>query len=159
MRLYLHVPSQTIDLLDGENLVRRYVVSTSRYGLGTEPGSNRTPTGRFRIAEKHGEGAAPGMIFVSREPTGEFGKEGDPKDHVQTRILWLEGLDPENANTFSRYIYIHGTNAESALGSPASEGCVRLSDLDVIDLFGQVQAGDELFIDPGESGADEARLV
>ena len=89
------------------------------------------------------------MIFVSRQPTGEFGREGDPKDHVQTRILWLEGLDPENANTFSRYIYIHGTNAESALGAPASEGCVRLSNLDVIDLFEQVQVGDEMFIDPG----------
>src|SRR5687767_5773074 len=115
MRLYLHVPSQTLDLLDGENLVRRYVISTSRYGLGSEPGSNRTPTGRFQIAEKIGDGAAPGEIFVNREPTGTCGEEGDEKDHVQTRILWLSGLDAHNANTFERYIYIHGTNAESQL--------------------------------------------
>src|SRR5690606_36611699 len=89
-RLYVHVPSQTCDLLDeAGNLVRRYVVSTSRHGLGSEPGSNRTPTGRFTIAEKHGDGAPEGAIFVSRKPTGEFGREEDEKDHVQTRILWL----------------------------------------------------------------------
>ena len=150
MRIYIHVPSQTLDLLDGDTLLRRYVVSTSRHGLGAEPGSNQTPTGRFRIAEKHGDGAEPGMIFASRVATGEFGREGDPKDHVQTRILWLEGLDPENANTFSRYIYIHGTNAESHLGVPASEGCVRMNNLDVSDLFDRVEVGTEVVIDAGE---------
>jgi lipoprotein-anchoring transpeptidase ErfK/SrfK len=134
---------------DDDTLARRYVVSTSRHGLGTEPGSNRTPTGRFRVEEKHGDGAEPGMVFVGRQPTGTIGQENDPKDHVQTRILWLAGLDPANANTFDRYIYIHGTNAESRLGVPASEGCVRLSNLDVIDLYERVPTGTELFIDAG----------
>jgi len=149
MRIFIHVPSQTLDLLDGDTLVRRYAVSTSRHGLGTEPGSNRTPTGRFRVAEKHGDGAAPGMIFKGRQPTGEFGREDDPKDHVQTRILWLAGLDEDNANTFDRYIYIHGTNAESRLGTPASEGCVRMANDDVIDLYARVPAGTEVTIDGG----------
>lgn len=31
-------------------------------------------------------------------------------DFILTRILWLDGLDPGNANTQERYIYIHGTN-------------------------------------------------
>ncbi|MEQ1859974.1 MAG: L,D-transpeptidase [Chthoniobacteraceae bacterium] len=149
MRIYIHVPSQTLDLLEGDRLARRYVVSTSRHGLGSEPGSNRTPTGCFRIAEKHGDSAAPGMVFVSRKPTGDFGREDDPKDHVQTRILWLEGLDPDNANTFDRYIYIHGTNAESRLGVPASEGCVRMRNDDVIDLYDRVPVGTEVVIDAG----------
>jgi len=153
MRIHVHVPSQTLDLIDGDILVRRYAVSTSRYGLGSEPGSNKTPTGRFQIAEKHGDGAEPGMIFVSREPTGVFGKPDDPKDHVQTRILWLTGLDPHNANTYDRYVYIHGTNAESNLGVPASEGCVRMSNDDVVDLFDRVQPGMEVVIDPGEEEA------
>jgi lipoprotein-anchoring transpeptidase ErfK/SrfK len=149
-RLYVHVPSQTMDLLDDEGMVtRRYVVSTSRHGLGTEPGSNRTPTGRFKVAEKHGDGAEPGMIFVARQPTGECGKEDDPKDHVQTRILWLAGLEPYNANTYERYVYIHGTNAESKLGTPASEGCVRMSNEDVIDLYDRVTVGAEVVIDSG----------
>jgi lipoprotein-anchoring transpeptidase ErfK/SrfK len=150
MRIYVHVPSQTLDLLEGDTLLRRYVISTSRHGLGSELGSNKTPVGRFQVAEKHGDGAEPGAIFVSRQPTGEFGCDDDPKDHVQTRILWLSGLDPDNANTFDRYIYIHGTNAESRLGQPASEGCVRMANADVIDLFNQVNVGTETVIDPGE---------
>ncbi len=149
MQIRIHVPSQTLDLLDDNGQPTRcYVISTSRYGLGTEPGSNKTPTGCFRIAEKVGDGAPPGEIFVSRVPTGRFGEEGDEKDHVQTRILWLDGLDPDNANTHSRYIYIHGTNAESQLGTPASHGCVRMSNLDVIDLYERVPVGTRVEIQP-----------
>ena len=147
MQIRIHVPSQTLDLLENSALLRRYVISTSRFGLGTEPGSNRTPTGRFRIAEKHGDGAPPGEIFISRVATGLFGREDDEKDHVQTRILWLAGLDPENANTFDRYIYIHGTNAESQLGTPASYGCVRMNNLDVCDLYDRVVVGTPVQID------------
>src|SRR4029453_3906121 len=102
MQIRVHVPSQTLDLLDAETLLRRYAISTSRFGVGTEMGSNKTPTGQFRIMEKIGDGAALGEIFQSRIPTGEIGQEGDAHDHVQTRILWLEGLDPDNANTRDR---------------------------------------------------------
>jgi lipoprotein-anchoring transpeptidase ErfK/SrfK len=149
MQIRVHVPSQTLDLVDdaGET-VRCYAISTSRYGLGSEPGSNKTPTGCFRIAEMIGDGAPPGEIFISRVPTGNFGQEGDEKDHVQTRILWLDGLDPENANSHSRYIYIHGTNAESQLGTPASHGCVRMSNLDIIDLYDRVATGMRVEIQP-----------
>lgn len=148
MQIYIHVPSQTLDLLDEAGaLRRRYAVSTSKFGLGSEPGSQKTPTGRFEIAHKIGDGAEPGMIFKSRVPTGECGVDGDPTDHVQTRILWLNGLDPENATTKERYVYIHGTNAESQLGVPASHGCVRMSNLDVIDLYDLVAEGDRVTIE------------
>ena len=141
MQILVHVPSQTLDLTDGGALVRRYAVSTTRFGLGSEPGSDPTPTGRFRIAEKIGDGAVPGEIFISRAPTGQIGGESDEKDHVQTRILWLDGLDPGNANTHDRYIYIHGTNAESRLGTPVSYGCVRMGNADIIDLYDRVAVG------------------
>lgn len=108
-----------------------------------------TPTGRFRVAEKHGHGAPEGMIFRSRQATGEFGSPQDDRDHVQTRILWIEGLEAQNANTMDRYIYIHGTNAEGSLGTPASEGCIRLSNADVADLFDLAPEGTEVMIDPG----------
>ena len=149
MRIFVHVPSQTLDLLDDAGtLVRRYVCSTAKEGLGFEPGSNKTPFGRFRISEKHGDGADLGVIFKSRVATDEVGREGDEQDHVQTRILWLDGLDPENANTKTRYIYIHGTNAESKLGTPASHGCVRLANADVVDLYDRVEEGTEVVIAP-----------
>lgn len=148
MRIFVHIPSQTLDLLDNFGaLLRRYACSTSKFGTGFGEGSNRTPTGRFRIAEKHGDGAAPGMIFKSRVPTGEVGYCEDECDHVQTRILWLEGLDGDNANTKARFIYIHGTNAEHLLGVPTSHGCIRLSNADVIDLFDCVPEGTEVEIE------------
>jgi lipoprotein-anchoring transpeptidase ErfK/SrfK len=149
MQIRVHVPSQTLDLLDDAGqIVRCYAISTSRFGLGTEPGSFKTPAGRFRVVEKIGEGATPGEIFVSRVPTGKVGEETDDHDHVQTRILWLEGLDPDNTNTRERYIYIHGTNAESQLGTPASFGCVRMNNLDVIDLYDRVVTGTGVEIQP-----------
>jgi lipoprotein-anchoring transpeptidase ErfK/SrfK len=151
MRIVVHIASQTLDLLDDAgSLLRRYACSTSKFGLGFEPGSNKTPTGSFRIAEKHGHGAPEGMIFKSRQPTGEFGSPTTDGDHVQTRILWLNGLDPENANTKERYIYIHGTNAAHLLGTPASHGCVRLSDADAVDLFDLVAEDTAVTIDPGD---------
>ena len=151
MRIHVHVPSQTLDLLDDSGaLLRRYACSTSKFGLGTELGSNRTPTGNFRIAEKHGHDAPSGMIFKSRQPTGELGTSDDERDHVQTRILWLDGLDADNANTKARYIYIHGTNAEHLIGTPASQGCVRLANQDVIDLFDTVPEGTAVVIDAGD---------
>ncbi|MEP6671203.1 MAG: L,D-transpeptidase [Chthoniobacter sp.] len=149
MQIRVHVPSQTLDLLDeGGEIVRCYAISTSRYGIGTEPGSFKTPAGRFRIAEKIGDGAPVGEIFVSRVPTGKVGAEGDDHDHVQTRILWLDGLDADNTNTHDRYVYIHGTNAESQLGTPASFGCVRMNNIDVIDLYDRVAPGTAVEIQP-----------
>ena len=151
MRILVHVPSQTLDVFGADGkLLRRYACSTSKFGLGFEPGSNQTPTGRFRVAEKHGHDAPAGMIFRSRKATGEFGAPHDDGDHVQTRILWLDGVDPANANTKDRYIYIHGTNAAHRLGTAASHGCVRLSDADVTDLFDLVAEGAEVVIEPGE---------
>lgn len=148
MQIRIDVPSQTLTLIEAQGGKRTYVISTSRNGLGSEPGSNRTPTGRFCIAEKHGDGAPLGEIFIARKPTGRFGNEDDESDHVQTRILWLEGLDPQNANTYDRYIYIHGTNAESKLGTQVSHGCVRMSNLEVIDLFDRVEVGTPVDIQP-----------
>ena len=149
MQIHIHVPSQTLDLLDDDGeTIRCYAISTSRFGLGTEPGSFKTPSGKFCVAEKIGDGAAPGEIFVSRVTTGKVGGERDEHDHVQTRILWLDGRDTDNANTRDRYIYIHGTNAESRLGTPASFGCVRMSNLDVIDLYDRVPVGTAVAIQP-----------
>ena len=149
MQILVHVPSQTLDLIDDSGAtVRRYAISTSRFGIGSEPGSYKTPAGRFRIAEKFGDGAPPGEIFVSRVATGKFGQEGDEKDHVQTRIFWLDGLEPENANTHDRYIYIHGTNSESRLGTPASDGCIRMNNLDAIDLYDRVPVETAVEIQP-----------
>ncbi len=95
----------------------------------------KTPTGRFRIAKKIGGAAPSGTIFQGRVPL----KPGEPlpptEDLVMSRILWLDGLEEHNANTRERFIYIHGTKHEDKIGSPASHGCIRMRNADVIDLF------------------------
>lgn len=148
MHLKIVVDSQKQEavLVDGDQEIRRYPVSTALKGLGCEEGSYKTPTGSFQIAQKIGEGAVPGSVFRGRVATGEtWSAEGplknSPDDLILTRILWLEGLEPHNANTFQRYIYFHGTNQEDLLGTPASHGCIRMSNKDVMDLFDRVPVG------------------
>ncbi len=135
------MPNQRLELLDGDAPLASYPISTSKYGLGSEDGSFRTPLGRFRVAEKIGDEAEPGMIFRGRRPTGTIADQGGEEDHVLTRILWLDGLEPTNANTFDRYIYIHGTNQENLIGTAASHGCIRMRNADIVDLFPKVPAG------------------
>jgi len=119
---------------DGE-VVRSYPVSSSRFGIGTEEGSMKTPLGNFRIAEKIGHDAAPGTIFKARVPLAPTDPLPDSEDFVTTRILWLDGMDAENANTRERFIYIHGTKHEDKIGTPDSHGCIRMRNADVIELF------------------------
>ncbi|MEM0896530.1 MAG: L,D-transpeptidase [Verrucomicrobiota bacterium] len=130
---------------DGEELAS-FPVSTSKFGLGSEEGSLRTPLGAFAIAEKIGEGAARGTIFKSRKPEGQWDGSPSEADMVLTRILWLDGCDPHNANSKDRYIYIHGTNQEDLIGTPASIGCVRMMNADVETLFSMVDVGAEVVI-------------
>lgn len=67
-------------------------------------------------------------------------------DLVLTRILWLAGTQPHNANTFNRYIYIHGTNDEARIGRPMSHGCIRLKNAAVIQLFDLTPIGTSVWI-------------
>ena len=119
---------------DGEEL-RSYPISTSRFGIGIQEGSMKTPLGRFRIAEKIGDGAASGTIFKARVALGPDDPLPDTEDFVTSRILWLDGVDEHNANTRDRFIYIHGTKHEDEIGTPASHGCIRMRNADVIELF------------------------
>ncbi len=137
-----------LEQVEDGSLVRLYPVSTARNGTGSLPGSNKTPTGRFRIAKKIGEGCPPGTVFRGRVPCGIWPddvQEGDD-DVIMSRIMRLEGLDPDNANTWDRYIYIHGTNRADLLGTPASHGCIRLAPDHMIDLFDLVPEGTNMTI-------------
>jgi len=133
--IHVSIREQLLTLKDDAMTIRTYPVSTSRFGVGAEHGSFKTPTGRFRVAEKIGGDMPDGTIFRSRVAL----KPGDPlpltEDLVMSRILWLDGLDEHNANTRDRFIYIHGTKHENKIGSPASCGCIRMRTADVVELF------------------------
>ena len=132
----------------GRKKVAVYPVSTSRFGLGTQEGSRRTPTGRFRIAEAIGAGMPMGTVFKGRQPVKGTKRILSGEDVIMTRILWLDGDDPENANTHDRFIYIHGTNDEESVGRPASQGCIRMRNSDLVELFDQVGPDTPVIIEP-----------
>ncbi len=140
--LHVSVAAQALEVRDeGGEALRRFPVSTSRFGLGTAPDSNCTPLGNFQVGELIGDGEPLGAVFRGRRATGESGLTIPGEDLVLTRILWLEGTEPHNANTRDRYIYIHGTNHEAQIGEPASHGCVRMRNADVVELFKMVSPG------------------
>ncbi len=150
--IVVDVPAQRLYLFEEGAFLDAYPVSTAERGTGNREGSLQTPLGLHRVAEKFGEGAPIGQIFRARKPTGEIAEilggtdERAARDDVTTRILWLDGLEPgENrggdVDSRGRYIYIHGTPEEGRIGSPASHGCVRMTNRDVIELFERVDVG------------------
>ena len=147
-RIEISVRKQRIILKAGRKKLAEYPVSTSRFGLGSKEGSFKTPAGRFRIAEKIGDGMPIGTIFKSREPVRSTKKLLAEDDLIMTRILWLDGLERRNANTHSRYVYIHGTNHEESLGVPARHGCVRMKNADVAELYELVKVDTPVEIKP-----------
>jgi L,D-transpeptidase YbiS len=144
--IQVSVRTQELVVKAGRKKVAAYPVSTSRFGLGSEEGSMKTPTGRFRIAEKIGAGMPLGTVFKSRRPVKASRKALPDEDLILTRILWLEGLDPGNANTRDRFIYIHGTNHEDRIGEPASHGCIRMRGADLVELFERAEIGTPVVI-------------
>lgn len=139
--ILVDIGEQCVYLLINGQAVKSWPASTSRFGIGFEPGSNKTPTGNFLVAEKIGEGAPLWSEFKSRQPTGRIAEPGGDHDAILSRILWLDGTEEENANTKDRYIYFHGTNREDLIGTPASHGCVRLRNADIVELFDLIPTG------------------
>lgn len=147
--LVVDATAQRLLLVEQGKAVEEWVISTASKGLGSEKGSDKTPLGVHRIAEKIGDGAPLGTIFKARQNTGEIvdsltAPDADSKaDYVTSRILWLDGMEPGknkggDVDSRERYIYIHGTGEEGKLGKPASHGCIRMRNHDVIDLFDRV---------------------
>ena len=145
-KIDISIKDQQLTLTRDGEAISSYPISSSRFGIGTEEGSNKTPLGNFRIAEKIGHGTALGTIFKSRVPLGPSDPLPDTEDFVTTRILWLDGLDEENANTRDRFIYIHGTKHEDRMGIPDSHGCIRMRNADVIELFDLVDETTQVVI-------------
>jgi lipoprotein-anchoring transpeptidase ErfK/SrfK len=145
--IHVSIRDQQLTVKENEKPIRTYPVSTSRFGIGTDEGSFKTPTGRFRVAEKIGRDMPDGTVFVGRAPLRPTEALPPTEDFVTSRILWLDGLDEQNANTRDRFVYIHGTKHEHKIGTTASHGCVRMRNADVIELFEMVDEGTPVVIE------------
>ena len=142
LQLVISVAEQKLAVVKDGGLVRKYPISTSKFGLGDTFNSYRTPLGQMRICDKVGDDLPIGSVLKSRNATGEILPVNAPgRDPIVTRILWLEGLESGNSNARSRGIYIHGTVEESKLGQPVSYGCIRMRSQDVIEVFNEAPVG------------------
>lgn len=137
---------------------KSYAISSSKYGIGSEAGSNKTPLGYHKVKYKFGDNAAKGAIFKARKATGEIAhiytdNTDVEEDYVTTRIMWLDGLETgknsgKGISSFNRFIYIHGSPEEGLIGKPASHGCIRMKNDDVIELYNIVREGNLVLILP-----------
>lgn len=147
---------QTLSLYHSNKLIKCYRVSTALNGLGEQTNSGCTPRGWHEIKQKIGDGADKGAVFVSRELTGELyndklKQQFPDRDWILTRIVWLSGLEEGRnlggtVDSYQRYIYIHGTPYEEKLGTPVSKGCIRMGNLEIIELFNLVSNGEKIYI-------------
>jgi hypothetical protein len=141
-RVIISIKDQKLMLMGNGARIVTYPVSTSKFGVGDAWGHMTTPLGFLQVAEKIGDHAPVGAVFRNRRFTGEVLKPNAPgRDPVITRIIWLKGLQAENAHAFSRCIYIHGTPEERTIGRPASYGCIRMKSRDVAELYAQLPIG------------------
>jgi len=141
-QLVISVKDQKLMLVQNGAKVATYPVSTSMFGLGDAWGRMTTPIGYLAVEKKIGDNAPSGAVFHNRRLTGEILQPNAPdRDPVVTRIIWLRGLEAQNAHAFQRGIYIHGTPQEKTIGRPASYGCVRMKSSDVAELYNRVPVG------------------
>lgn len=147
--LVVRTDEQRLYVWDGGRVSDIFRVSTAARGVGNREGSLQTPLGVHRVAQRIGDAAPAGTVFRGRVATDEIAPvladpaAVSPADRITSRILWLEGLEPGvnrggDVDTHSRYIYIHGTDEEGRIGTPASHGCIRMRNQDVISLFARV---------------------
>lgn len=160
----VEVHRQTLTLWENSEPIRIYTISTALNGIGSLNGSGQTPIGLHRICKKIGGKTPLYSIFKSRKYTGI---NWDPKkdkastesdDLILSRILRLEGLEfgvnqgnntkGQCVDSYERYIYIHGTNHESALGTPCSQGCIRMHSEEICSLFLEVTEDTLVWIAP-----------
>jgi lipoprotein-anchoring transpeptidase ErfK/SrfK len=140
--IVVSVADQQLALISRGRVVKRFPVSTSKFGTGDALGSYRTPLGETFVSEKIGDGLPSGAVISNRNATGEIVRANAPgRDAIVSRVIWLRGMDGTTANTRDRCIYIHGTAEEQRIGHRASFGCIRMRSKDVIVLYNLVHIG------------------
>jgi len=149
--LFISISQQELYHIKSNKILSSYSISSSKYGIGSESGSNKTPLGLHKVKEKHGDntpinGRMIGRVFYGEISTIYTDKTKSKTDDITSRILWLEGLEKgknkgQGIDSYNRYIYIHGTSEEGSLGLPASHGCIRMRNKDIIDLYKITKVG------------------
>ena len=154
--LYVSVKTQKMYHIINNKVIKTYIISTAEKGTGNIKNSDQTPLGLHSVKEKHGDntplnGRMIGRVFYGQIATIYNDTSRSKTDDITTRILWLggeeEGINKDgNVDSYQRYIYIHGTSEEGRLGTPASHGCIRMSNKDVLELYNKIAEGTKVLI-------------
>jgi lipoprotein-anchoring transpeptidase ErfK/SrfK len=149
--LLVSISEQKMYYLKDNKIINTFVISSSEYGTGSKAGSNKTPLGLHKVKSKYGDetpinGRMIGRVFYGQIATLYNDTTKSKTDDVTSRIFWLEGLEKDKnkgkgIDSYKRYIYIHGTSEEGRLGKPASHGCIRMKNKEVIDLYKLIEVG------------------
>ncbi|MDR3428609.1 MULTISPECIES: L,D-transpeptidase family protein [Silvimonas] len=161
MKIVIDLAAQTLCLLDEQQqVIKQYQASTAAAGIGEQQGSMQTPRGLHVVRAKIGAGLPIGAVLRGRRPTGEvhtpeLAEQYPERDWILSRILWLSGCQPGfnrlgQVDSMRRYIYIHGTPDDQPMGIPASHGCVRMRNADVVELFELVKPDCQVLMLDGE---------
>ena len=154
--IYVDISSQTLSYIVKGTVSKKYNISSSYYGTGSEANSLKTPLGKHEIYKKIGNELPINAILKGRVWNGAIadiieGPIDTDYDHVTSRILWLDGLEEgknkgNGVDSRNRYIYIHGTAEEGLIGKPASDGCIRMYNNEIIELFELVSEKTQVWI-------------
>lgn len=149
--IFVSTEKQRLYHIKDNIIISTFIISSSVYGTGNKAGSNKTPLGLHRVKQKYGDNTPINGRMIARVYSGDIvtiykDKTRSKTDDITTRILWLEGLETgknkgKGIDSFKRHIYIHGTSEEGLLGTPASHGCIRMKNKEVIDLYSKVAIG------------------
>jgi len=150
-RIEISISQQLLNHWSGGEMRGSYFVSTALKGAGELSGSEKTPRGRHTIRAKIGEGLPENAVFIGRRFTGEIynselAASSPDRDWILTRILWLCGCEPgknrlRDVDSMRRFIYIHGTPDTELMGIAKSHGCIRMRNVDLLELFDRVSPG------------------
>ena len=118
-----------------------------RYGVGVGRRRRYMP-GTFTVNRKaEWPRWRPTNAMIRREPEkyAQFadGMPGGPNNPLGARALYLY-----DSNGHDTYLRIHGTDAPSTIGTAVSNGCARLTNEYIIDLYQRVEIGARVILYP-----------
>jgi|TARA_Y200000002_G_scaffold380340_1_gene391595 hypothetical protein len=137
-------------MLQDKSRTFSFVISTSGFGIGNKEDSYQTPIGLHQVCDLIGLDEPIYTRFQDRVARGIFQPDTwdamTDEDMILSRIIRLQGMVPgvnsgPGIDSFDRYIYIHGTHQENLLGTPASKGCIRMGNQDIIELCQAIKIG------------------
>jgi lipoprotein-anchoring transpeptidase ErfK/SrfK len=137
--IIIDTPNTYLYLVLGHGQAMRYGIGVGRDGF--------TWSGVQSITRKsEWPDWIPPAEMIARQPYLPRYMAGGPGNPLGARAMYLGGT-----------VYrIHGTNAPGTIGTHVSSGCIRLTNVDVADLYSRVNVGTKVVVLPMERRADNS---